>query len=246
MLRQFRADLHIHTCLSPCAELDMTPREIVRAAAAMGLDLIAVTDHNTAENVAAAQRAAADTGVAVLGGMEISSSEEVHVIALFSNRKDLERMQETVYGNLPEGENDERLYGHQVVVNEFDEVLDLNRRLLIAATGISLRDLIDLVAANGGLAIASHVDRESFSVISQLGFMPPGLGFDALEFSPRISGEDAAACFPELRRFPWVSASDAHHVADIGRRTVTFTMAEPTLPEIRQALRSAGGRSVCW
>ena len=117
-MKRFRADLHIHTCLSPCAELEMNPREIVEAARGKGIDIIAITDHNSAENVEAVRGAALGKGVTVLGGMEVTSSEEVHLLALFAEREQLLRMQDIVYENLPSGENDERLYGRQVIVNE--------------------------------------------------------------------------------------------------------------------------------
>jgi hypothetical protein len=182
MLRPFRADLHVHTCLSPCAELDMTPRQIVDAAKGKGLDILAITDHNSAENTEAARRAASGSGLVVLSGMEITSSEEVHVLALFEDGEGAMRMQDIVYENLPPGENDEELYGQQVIVNEFDEVMGFNTRLLITATRLSLEALVSMIHSCGGLCVASHIDREAFSVISQLGFIPGDAGFDALEF----------------------------------------------------------------
>lgn len=112
MLRPFNADLHMHTCLSPCAEIDMTPREIVTASLERGLNLIAITDHNSAENVEAARKAADGTGLTVLAGMEVTSSEEVHVIALFESPDDAGALQDIVHKNLPAGENDEHISRH--------------------------------------------------------------------------------------------------------------------------------------
>jgi len=246
MLRPFRADLHVHTCLSPCAELDMTPRQIVDAAKGKGLDILAITDHNSAENTEATRRAASGSGLVVLSGMEITSSEEVHVLALFEGGEDVMRMQDVIYENLPPGENDEELYGEQVVVNEFDEVMGFNTRLLITATRLSLEALVGMIHSCGGLCVASHIDREAFSVISQLGFIPGDAGFDALEFSSRLERDEAEERFGHLKTFPWVSSSDAHYIADVGGRTVTFTMEEPTLDEIRLALRVADGRRTDW
>jgi hypothetical protein len=246
MLRTIRADLHMHTCLSPCAEIDMTPREIVAVSRQRGLNLIAITDHNSAENVEAARKAAEGTGLTVLAGMEVSSSEEVHIIALFESPGKAGELQDVIHRNLPAGENDERLYGHQIIVNEKDEVMGFNPRLLIAATNLTVQRVLELVRSLGGIAIASHVDREAFSVLSQLGFIPEDLRFDALEFSPRMRRRDAEATFPELKRFPWVSFSDAHYVKDIGRRTTAFTMREPSLDEMRQAFSYADGRSLSW
>lgn len=236
----------MHTCLSPCSELDMTPREIVNLSVAKGLDIIAVTDHNSAENVEAAKKAAEGTGLTVLAGMEITTSEEVHILALFERRDHAVLMQDIVFENLPSGENDERLYGHQVIVNENDEVMGFNKRLLIAATNLDARTILDLINSFSGISIASHIDREAFSVLSQLGFIPEELRFDAVELSPRISRDRAETIFKGLKKFPWVSFSDAHHADDIGKRITTFTLNEPTFSEIKQALKNAGGRSVTW
>lgn len=246
MLKRLLADLHLHTCLSPCAEIDMTPREIVRASLARGLDMIAITDHNAAENTEAAQRAAKGTGLTVLAGMEVTSSEEVHVLALFEDAARAGQMQDIIYEHLPARENDERLYGHQIIVNEDNEVMGFNKRLLITATDLTIRRLLDAIISLGGLAIACHVDREAFSVLSQLGFIPEDLGFDALEFSPRISRKHGDTIFSSLKKFPWVSFSDAHYVKDIGRRTTSFIMKEPTFLEIKEALGSVDGRSFSW
>ncbi len=246
MLRPFIADLHMHTCLSPCAEIDMNPREIVSASLEKGLDIIAVTDHNSAENAEATKRAARGTRLEVLAGMEISSSEEVHVLALFESPEHAGALQEVVQENLPSGENDERLYGHQVVVNEFDEVMGFNRRLLIAATNMGVHEIVERIRSLGGISIASHVDREAFSVLSQLGFIPDDLRFDALELSPKVRRKGAETTFQALKRFPWVSFSDAHYVRDIGQRVTTFILREPTFPELKKALIRSGGRDLSW
>lgn len=246
MLKPFYADLHMHTCLSPCADIDMTPRGIVNTAIDRGLNMIAITDHNSAENVEATGRAAEGTGLVVLSGMEITSSEEVHILGLFEFPELAILMQETIYEHLPSGENDERLYGHQVVVNEHNEVMGFNNRLLISATNLTVRTVLDSIRSFGGISIASHVDRDSFSVLSQLGFIPQDLRFDAVELSPRISREHAETTFGALKAFPWVSFSDAHYVKDIGKRITTFTIEEPTFQEMRQALALKNGRSVSW
>jgi hypothetical protein len=246
MLTSFSADLHMHTCLSPCAEIDMTPREIVRLARERGLHIIAITDHNSAENVEATTRVASGTGLLVLAGMEISSSEEVHILGLFESPDQARCMQDVVYAHLPSGENDERLYGHQIVVNEDNEVLGFNKRLLIGATDLSAHKILNLINSLGGISIASHIDREAFSVLSQLGFIPEDLHFDAVEFSPLISRNEAEKKFDALRKFPSVTFSDAHHITDIGRRSTTFTMRVPTFYEIKQAFSHSEGRGLFW
>jgi len=236
----------MHTCLSPCAEIDMTPREIVTRAREKGLHIIAITDHNSAENVEATIKAASGTGLSVLAGMEIASSEEVHILALFESPNQARCMQDVVYAHLPFGENDERRYGHQIVVNEDNEVLGFNKRLLIGATDLSARKILNFINSFGGISIASHIDREAFSVLSQLGFIPDDLCFDALELSPLIRREEAERKFDALGKCPSVSFSDAHDVIDIGRRSTTFTLKAPTFYEIKQAFRQCEGRGLFW
>lgn len=246
MLKEFTADLHIHTCLSPCGELEMTPSAIVRTACNLGIDIIAITDHNSAENVPAARTAAAHGGITVLAGMEICSSEEAHILALFSESESVMALQDIVYQRLMPGENDDRLFGEQIVVNDQEEVLGFNKRLLIGATSMSVHEVIRHVHALGGIAIASHVDRDAFSVISQLGMIPGDLNLDGLEFSPRISRDRAEDEYSGYGEFPWISSSDAHMLSSIGRRTTNFFLGAPSVEEIKLALSGRDGRRAKW
>jgi hypothetical protein len=152
----------------------MSPRSIVENSLERGLDLIAVCDHNSAENVGAAIRAGRRMGLSVLAGIEISSREEVHSLAIFDEEEQALQMQDLIYQHM-RGTNRPELFGDQVVVNEFDEVEGFNDRLLIGAVQLDLKDIVKKVRSFGGLSIASHVDRPSFSVLSQLGFFPDGI-----------------------------------------------------------------------
>ncbi|MFO7601935.1 MAG: PHP domain-containing protein [Candidatus Desulfacyla sp.] len=238
------ADLHIHTCLSPCATLDMTPRKIVAQAQRKRLDIIAVTDHNSAENSGAVMAAARGTGLTVIPGMEITTSEEVHVVALFEDLGAALAMQALVYDRLQPGENDEDLFGMQVVANEFDEVEGMNTRLLIGAARMDLDQVVDRIHQLKGLAVAAHIDREAFSVLGQLGFIPKDLDLDALEISRRMTLKQARIAFSHLERFPFVTSSDAHDLEDMGTRPTAFRMAGPELSELRWALKGVGGRGI--
>jgi PHP family Zn ribbon phosphoesterase len=246
MLKEYRADLHIHTCLSPCADLDMTPLAIVETAIEKDLDIIAVTDHNSAENVTSTKKAAKNTGLTVLGGMEVTSSEEVHTIVIFNDTEGILKFQEVIYENLQPGENKERQFGEQVVVNEKNEILHFNKRLLIGATSLSISTIVEIAHSFEGLAIASHIDRDAFGIISQLGFIPGDLRFDALEISPKTDREKAENEYKEYTHFSLVSCSDAHYLKDIGKRSAIFHMKEPTLPEIGLALKNIDGRKFEW
>ena len=243
-LRRFRADLHIHSCLSPCGDLAMSPRRIVKQALAEGLDIIALCDHNTAENAAAAIRAAAGTGLAVLPGMELTSEEEVHILGLFESMENLLRVQEEVFRKLPEVASKKKFIEDQVIVNEDDEVMGFSPHCLLAATQLDVYEIVELVHRHGGLAIASHIDREAFGLISQLGFIPPDLELDALEVSPRVTISGARAAGKAWAHLPLVRFSDAHRPEEIGKTTTGFLLASPLFGEIRLALKGMEGRGI--
>ena len=242
-MKRFKADLHIHSCLSPCGDLDMSPRAIVNKSLEVGLDLIAVCDHNSAENAAAVIRAAGQKGLWALPGMEISSREEVHTLAIFDRMDQALKMQDLVYGHL-KGTNRPELFGDQVVANEFDEVEGFNDRLLIGAVQISLVELVKEVRRLGGLSIASHVDRPSFSILSQLGFVPKDLELDGLEVSGHTDRESAKRDIPEVAEYALLSFSDAHFLSDVGKASTSFLIESPCVTEIRLALKEQEGRRV--
>ncbi len=240
-MKLFKADLHIHSCLSPCADLDMSPRSIVDKGLERGLDIIAVCDHNSAENAGAAIRAGAQRGLCVLPGIEINSVEEIHTLAIFDREDQATAMQEIIYRHL-KGTNRPDVFGDQVVANEFDEVEGFNDRMLIGAIQLELQDVVRKVRQLGGLSIASHVDRPSFSILSQLGFVPPDLELDALEISPRMRKNSILANIPEARGYPIVTFSDSHFLDDIGTVFTSFFLEAPSVDEIRMALAKKFGR----
>jgi len=243
MIRAFRCDLHVHTCLSPCAGLDMYPSALVGRAVAEKLDVIAICDHNASENVPHVIRAARGHELVVLPGMEITSREEVHLLALFDRMDCLQRLQDIVYSHLP-GINDESRFGCQAIVNELDEVEGFNERLLIGATELSLADLVRHIHDFGGLTVASHIDRESFSVISQLGFVDPEIPFDALEISGRTGLARARRKYPELANYPFMASSDAHRIEEIGSGYTEIFLEEPSVHELKMAFSGQGGRRI--
>jgi PHP family Zn ribbon phosphoesterase len=243
MLRAFRCDLHIHTCLSPCADLDMYPRALIEKSIVEKLDVIAVCDHNASENVAYVLKIAEGKPITVLPGMEISSLEEVHVVALFDNLPDLLKLQAIVYSHLS-GTNREDYFGPQVIVNERDEVEGMNERLLIGSTDLSLDYIVKEIHSLGGLAIASHIDRPSFSVLSQLGFIDAATHFDALEISAATGLQKGRQIYPELSSYPFVTSSDAHTIKDIGRGVTTMILQEANIKEIKLAFAKSEGRCI--
>jgi hypothetical protein len=223
----------------------MGPRAIVQKAAQQGLDVIGVCDHNSSENVPAVVRAARDTNLKVLPGMEVTSKEEVHVLALFDTLEGALRLQEIVYEHLP-GENDAEAFGLQVVVNEDHDVLGFNSRLLAGATELSIEQVVDSIHGLDGLAIASHVDRENFGIFGQLGFVPEGLHLEAMELSRNTSCEEGRYRLGQHGHYAFVRSSDAHSVEEIGAVSTAFWLGEATTGEIKKAFRAEDGRRVVW
>jgi PHP family Zn ribbon phosphoesterase len=164
------------------------------------------------------------------------------VLGLFDGSAGLERTAAYVYENLP-GVNDERAFGNQYIVDEEDYVIDKNLRLLIGATTLPLTEIVKWIHGEGGLAIASHIDREGFGIIGQLGFVPPDLELDALEVSPRVSLEEARRVYGAYG-LPLITSSDAHYPDEIGKSSTCFLMESASVCELGKALRAQAGRKV--
>ena len=242
-LRRIKADLHVHTCLSPCSGLDMSPREVVSAAMQNGIELIGVCDHNSAENVLAVKKAGNRNGLMVLGGMEVASSEEAHLLVFFDDDDDLLAFQDFIYRHLP-GRNDEHSFGLQVIADDEDGVSGFCDRMLIGATDLPAQAIVARARAARGtsLVVAAHVDREAFSLIGQLGFIPPGLDLDAVEVSANMTKAEALKRFPDCRKYPIITGSDAHKPGDIGKRVTVFTMEDGSVLEVKKSLIGSDGR----
>jgi len=219
----------------------MHPKALAHAAAATGLDAVVVCDHNSAENAGALIRAGMREGLAVVAGMEITSAEEVHVVALFPDIDAALRLQRRLYAVLP-GENDDEACGMQVVVDEEGEVLAFNRHRLIGATTWDVDRVVSEIRSERGLAVAAHVDREGFGIVGQLGMIPDGLALDAIEVSVRTDLPSARMSFGSGRVI--LCSSDAHRIDDVGRARTFFLLREISFDEIALALSAAQGRCV--
>ena len=239
------ADFHIHTLLSPCAEIEMTPHHIVLRAAEFGIGAVAITDHNASANALAAVKAGERYGVKVFPGMEVECLEEAHIVVLFDTLKQLNAWQQLVDGKMNGLTNNAEKFGGQFVVDDDDNFIREEERLLLAPLKMTAAEVVREAERLGGMSIAAHIDRPSYSIVGQLGFIEPDFGFAAAE----ISAAGWRACKQsKLQRvagyLPFVTDSDAHNIMDFvqGPKNL-ITVEELTVAELKLALTNSSGRS---
>lgn len=203
-------DLHIHSCLSPCADDDMTPASICGMAHIKGLDAIAVTDHNTARNLPYVKEAADYYGLMLLPGIEVTTREEVHLLGYFRTVEAAVACGEVISSHLPPMKNKPAFFGNQYVMNTDDEIVDEETRMLIGATDLDLAEATAVIHAHGGIAIPAHINRGSNGLLVNLGMMPSEPFFPVVEVS-RSLPVDASVVQDRLQLF----SSDAHQLGAI-------------------------------
>lgn len=234
---KYAVDLHIHSALSPCGDLDMTPNNIVNMAVLKGLDIIAVTDHNAAENLPAILACAGKTELLVIPGMEVETQEEVHLVCLFPGIAEALKMQEIVYDALPGLPNREDIFGQQLVMDEQDRIVGKVEQLLVTACSLGVEDISRIVGDLGGIVIPAHIDRESYSLLSNLGGIPEGLELHSLEVSKRCGVEGLVKAHPWLSEYLLLKSSDAHYLWDILEQESFVEMEEKSVSCLFDALR---------
>lgn len=244
-MRTFLVDLHVHSLLSPCAEVEMTPHHIVMRAAEFGIDAIAITDHNASANVAAALKAGERYGVRVFPAMEVECLEEAHIVVLFDTLEQLSAWQKVVDAKMNGLKNNAEKFGAQFVVDDDDNFLWEEERLLLAPLQLTAAEVVQQVQALGGISIAAHVDRPAYSILGQLGFIEPDFGFAAAEISHIGWGKNLQSRLQRLTGFlPCVTNSDAHNILDFVQGPKNLLTVEAlTLAELKLALENSGGRS---
>jgi PHP family Zn ribbon phosphoesterase len=242
-MKTYRADLHVHTVLSPCAGVEMIPPLIVQEALQRNINLIAITDHNASANIAAVQKAARDTSLTVLPGMELQTEEDVHSLCLFDTLDQIETFQAFIDTKLPAIKNKPDFFGEQFVVDETGDFVRREEQLVILSANINLKEAQIKVAELGGLFIPAHINRKAFGLFSHLGLLPDDMHIDALEVSRHISLEEAIQKYPGIKRYPLIQNGDVHFLADFLGATLLHIDA-PTIPEIKLALKNLDGRSL--
>ncbi len=235
----FKADLHIHSCLSPCASLEMSPSAIVEKAKLEGLNLIAITDHNSALNAPAFLEACARTGgLNALFGMEVTTAEEIHCLCLFDNTDSALELSEFIYSILPEVKNKADKYGDQVYVDVDENILGEVEKFLGVAADISFERLGNIVHEKGGIFIPAHIDREIFGLIHQIGYLPD-YPFDSLEVSRHYlkRGYDPNVI---TGKYGYLSASDSHYLDGVGSVVNLIEAEEFSIEALRSAIGKKG------
>ena len=244
MMREFKADLHVHTVLSPCGDLDMSPSAIVYEAAMKRIDRLGITDHNSTRHAPLVKRLAAKKGIFVMCGAEVTTKEEIHCLTFFEMDESLKEFQQYLEKHIIRIKNNPKYFGYQVVVDEYDMVIEEVDTWLVSALDQTIDQVGEEVHRLGGLFIPAHIDRPSYSLISQLGFVPPGLAADAFEITGKTSKAKMVEQFPYLEKYAFICSSDAHHPGQIGQRSTTLSMESACFDEISLALKGEQGRSV--
>lgn len=220
-------DLHIHSALSPCGDNDMTPNNIVNMSVLKGLDVIAVTDHNSCGNVRAVMRAA-EGKILAIPAMEVETSEEVHVVCYFADIDSCEEMGRVVFERLPDIKNRTDIFGNQYYMDENDEIVGEEERLLVNATSMDIYSVFENVKKLGGVAVPAHIDRTSCSVLSNLGFIPPDLTVDTVE----ITKKNLERMTRDYNKYNIITNSDAHYLENISEAENHINLLSKTTKEV--------------
>lgn len=230
-------DFHIHSGLSACAEKTMSPRQIVLQAKKAGLNFIAITDHNASANLKPICNVAEELGGPVIvPGMEVASAEEAHFLALFKSLDALFDFQELVDSRLPDEPNPVEIFGYQIIYDVWDEVIDTDDRLRQVGSLLTMDEIVSEVKSRGGFIVPSHVFKAKFSLMSQLGFITPGAGFDAIEVPARQWVSEKYSIGMRIEGYPTITGSDAHFLDSIGRIYNQISRDAKTVEEIFKAI----------
>lgn len=222
-------DLHNHSCLSPCGSLEMSPSRLVEEAAAKGIAMLALTDHNAGDNLPAFDICCRRKGIVPVFGMEVTGREEAHLLCLFGDLKTAVRFGYEIYENLQTIPNNPDLMGDQIIVDEDENIIgELDKHLASGAVDFSMEELIEMVHERDGLFIPAHIDRPAFSIKSQLGFLPDN-EYDAVEVMHK-------PCDLNKERYFEITGSDAHYPENVGMRSFEMNLPEVSFSALKKTL----------
>ena len=236
-MREYRYDLHVHSCLSPCGDSDMTPNNLVQMALLSGCEILAITDHNTCRNAPAVLEAGERNGLLVLPGMELCTSEEAHVVCLFETLEGALDFDRYVYEHMPHVKNKPEIFGQQPILDGSDEQVGEEENLLLVSSFIGVDQVVELTAQYGGVAFPAHVDRDSYSVIASLGAIPPEAGFTAAELTRECDAEEYVKLHPELEGLALFRDSASHYLETLAGDPWTLALPERSVKAVLDAVR---------
>ncbi|MDF9409075.1 PHP domain-containing protein [Pelotomaculum isophthalicicum JI] len=243
-MREWVLDLHVHTILSPCASDDMVPPLVLSRVRQLGVEVIAITDHNSAENVPAFMAKGKEMGIEILPGMEVQTREDIHMVCLFDTLEQVLDWQRIIYNHLPDLKNKKKSFGEQWVVDHEGNKLREVERLLLMGTDLTVEEVVRGVHHLGGLCIAAHIDRKAFSLWGSLGFIPDDLPIDGVELTPHLSRDQAQLDQLKERSFYYLVSSDAHWLDGISPPQCFAAMESCTIKELKLALLKKDGRHI--
>jgi len=243
-MQKLKADLHIHTVLSPCADLEMTPANIIKGSKKAGLQIIGITDHNSTKNAMLVKRLAEKEEIFVLTGAEVTTKEEVHCLVFFEQYSQLDIFQNFLDKNISHIPNPEGHFGHQPVIDEKDNILEMIPNYLGAALNKSITEIQKLVYELDGIFIPAHINRPRNGIFGQLGFIPKNLSFDALGITGNVSENHVRKHYVLEDKISLLYNSDAHFSEQIGRSYSVFNIANVNFKEIKMALNQQNKRFV--
>ncbi|HNQ39154.1 MAG TPA: PHP domain-containing protein [Candidatus Cloacimonas sp.] len=238
------ADLHIHSVLSPCGGLEMSPNSIMQRLKQFGIQWLAITDHNSMANCPAYQKVAEKEGLFFTWGIEIQSVEEIHLLAYFDDSSAAEKFNTELYNSLFPLDNDPDFFGDQVIIDENENILRMEPRALINSSQWNLNTVVEKVEAYNGLVIPAHIDSSTNSILSQLGFMPKVPQFQLFGISACLDVKSWVKENPYFQDKVFLRASDAHYLSDIGKGYSIITVEEPSVQELFLAAKGCGRRKI--
>lgn len=243
-MRWFRADLHIHSVLSPCGGLEMAPHALMERIKECKIDWLAITDHNSMANCPAYEAAARKAGLDFSWGVEIQTSEEIHILAYFDNRDKAQAFDALLYSSLLPLTNDPDYFGDQVVIDENENILRVEQRALINSSLWDLSQTVEMIRAYDGFAVPAHIDASVNSIISQLGFMPDEPSFELFGVTADLDASEWTARQTYFSQRKLCRASDAHYLADVGSGYCELYLTQPSVAELQKAALGLDGRLI--
>ncbi|WP_350342560.1 PHP domain-containing protein [Proteinivorax tanatarense] len=239
----YKGDLHIHTVLSPCSDLSMGPKDIISVAKDRGIDIIGITDHNSAKNLQAFDEIAKlDKDISILFGIEVETFEEIHVLCFFETLETILDFDAIIYASLQNISNKPDFFGEQIIVNQKEEIIGYEETLLLQRSNLTLNQIAAKVIQFGGMIVPAHVDRKSNGLLTNLGFIPEDIKFDAIEISAKSEIKELALSNPTLKGQNLITSSDAHSLNEVGKVSIYFDVPKPTFGNIKLAFLNQLGR----